>query len=240
MIELYGISTPNVLKVLLMLEELGLPYRIHRIDIWAEDQFEPEFVALNPNSKVPVVVDPDGPDGKPIIVFESGAILLYFAEKHERFLPASPRERSAALQWLMLQMASIGPMFGQSNHFRRSAPPGNDYGVSRYVTEVKRLYDVLERRLGESTWLGGDDYTVADMAAWPWIALYAEQNGVDIETLPNVQRWIQAIAERPATQRAMRDWPELEAFALERRAIADPDKVDRLFGRGRYARTLQR
>jgi GST-like protein len=236
MIELYGISSPNVLKVILMLEELELAHVIHRIDIWAEDQFTPEFRALNPNCKVPVLIDPAGPGGAPITVFESGAILLYLAEKHGRFLPVDLRARTDAMQWLMLQMGSIGPMFGQSNHFRRSAPPGNEYGISRYVTEVKRLFDVLQVRLSQSEWLGGEEYGAADMAAWPWIALYAEPNGVDLAALPAVARWVDAVSARPATQRALRDWPELEAFALDRRATADPDKVDRLFGRGRYAR----
>lgn len=236
MIDLYAIGSPNVLKVLLILEELELAYRLHRIDIFGADQFTPEFRALNPNSKVPVIVDPEGPDGQPITVTESGAILFYLAEKHGRFLPQDRRARTATLQWLMFQMGSIGPMFGQSNHFRLSAPPGHDYATSRYVTEVRRQYDVLEIRLGEAEWLGGADYSIADMAAWPWIAFYAEGNGVDLDMLPHVRRWVDAVAARPATARAQLDWPALQAFGLERRAQADPANVDQLFGRGRYAR----
>lgn len=236
MIELYGISSPNVLKVMLMLEEVHQPYELHRIDIWAEEQFTSEFRALNPNCKVPVIIDNDGPNGDCLILSESGAILLYLAEKYNRFLPALPRDRAITYQWLMLQMGSIGPMFGQANHFRRSAPPGNDYAKSRYGTEVRRLYDVLAARLEASPYLAGDGYTIADMATWPWVAGYAEPNGVDLDKLPAVRRWVDAIGQRPATVRAKRDWPSLEAFAMERRANADPDKVDRLFGRGRYAR----
>jgi GST-like protein len=236
MIDLYAIGSPNVLKVLLLLEELELAYRLHRIDIFGAEQFTPEFRALNPNCKVPVIVDPDGPDGEPMTVFESGAILLYLAEKHGRFLPHDQRARCVTLQWLMLQMGSIGPMFGQSNHFRLSAPPGHDYAISRYVTEVRRLFDVLETRLNQAPFLGGDEYTIADMAAWPWVAFYAQQNGVDLADLPGVRRWVDAIAARPAAARAQLDWPTLQAFGLERRAQADPDKLDLLFGRGRHAR----
>lgn len=236
MIDLYGMASPNVLKVLLILEELELPYRMHRIDIWSGDQYTPEFKAMNPNSKVPVIVDPDGPEGQPVTVFESGAILLYFAEKHGRFLPTEPRARIATLQWLMLQMGSIGPMFGQANHFRLSAPAGNKYGLSRYMTEVKRLCDVLEVRLSESPYLGGGEYGVADMAAWPWIAYYTKANGVDIDSVPAVKRWADKIKERPATARARADWKEFQTYWMERRVAADEDQVDRLFGRGQYAR----
>lgn len=236
MIDLYAMPTPNVLKVLLQFEELGLEYRIHRINVYGEEQFTPAFKALNPNSKVPVIIDPDGPDGEPITIFESGAILIYFAEKSGRFMPNDPRQRIATLQWLMVQMGSIGPMFGQSNHFRRSAPPGNDYATRRYVTEVKRLYDVVEDRLGQSEFLGGPDYSIADMAAWPWVALYDQANGVDLASLPAVRRWVEAIRNRPATQRALEDWPEFEAYATNAKAAADPDKIDHLFGRGKFNR----
>ena len=236
MIDLYGISSPNVLKVIIMLEETGLAYDLHRIDIWAGDQFTDEFKALNPNSKVPVIVDHDGVGGQPVTLFESGAILFYLAEKAQEFLPTSPPDRYATMQWLMLQMGTIGPMFGQATHFRGSAPAGQDYSLSRYTTEVHRLYDVLEVRLSQATYLGGDDYTIADMAAWPWAAMYHEQNGVQLSKLPAVKRWIDHVAARPAVVRAHQDWPTLVAYALGRRASADPDKRDRLHGRGRYAR----
>lgn len=236
MIDLYGISSPNVLKVLIMLEEAVLDYNLHRIDIWAADQFTDKFKALNPNSKVPVIVDHNGVGGEPITVFESGAILLYLAEKVDAFLPETPRERYATMQWLMLQMASIGPMFGQATHFRISAPAGQDYALSRYTTEVHRLFDVLEVRLSSALYLGGEDYTIADMAAWPWAAMYHEQNGVDLSQLPGVKRWIDDVAARPAVARAHQDWSTLATYSNERRASADPDKRDRLHGRGRYAR----
>ncbi|WP_394657701.1 glutathione S-transferase N-terminal domain-containing protein [uncultured Novosphingobium sp.] len=236
MIDLYAIGSPNVLKVLLLLEELELAYRLHRIDIFGADQFTPEFRALNPNCKVPVIVDPDGPGGRSITVTESGAILFYLAEKFGRFLEKEGPGRTATMQWLMFQMGSVGPMFGQSNHFRLSAPPGHDYAVSRYVTEVRRLYDVLEVRLSNAEWLGGESYSIADMATWPWAAFYADQNGVDLDTLPGVKRWVAAVDARPATARARLDWPALQAFGLERRVQADPDNVDKLFGRGRHAR----
>lgn len=236
MIDLYGISSPNVLKVLIMLEEVGLNYGLHRIDIWAADQFTNEFKALNPNSKVPVIVDHDGVDGEPVTVFESGAILFYLAEKAGAFLPKEPRARYATMQWLMLQMGSIGPMFGQATHFRISAPAGQDYALSRYTTEVHRLFDVLEVRLSEARYLGGEEYTIADMAVWPWAAMYHEQNDVKLTELPGVKHWIDDIAARPALIRAHQDWPALMAYANERRASADPDKRDQLHGRGRYAR----
>lgn len=236
MIELYGMSSPNVLKVMLMLEELELAYALHHVDIWAQEQFLPEFRAMNPNCKVPVLVDADGPGDEPITVFESGAILMYLAERHGRFLPAGLRARSEVTQWLMLQMASIGPMFGQANHFRRSAPPGNDYAISRYVTEVKRLYDVLDTRLSASEWLGGKDLSIADLATWPWARFYVKPNGIDLSRHPSVARWIEAVSVRPATQRAMTAWSGLMEHGTERRANAEPDAVDRLFGRGRHAR----
>lgn len=236
MIELYGMASPNVLKVLLMLEELELPHVVRRVDIWCEEQFSDAFRALNPNSKVPVLVDPDGPGGEPITLIESNAILLYLAETRGRFLPVEPRARAEVQQWLMLQTASIGPMFGQSNHFRRAAPAGNEYSTARFVTEAKRLYDVVETRLAGNAWLGGADYSIADMAAWPWLSMFHEGNGADLAALPAVARWLDAVGARPATQRAMAFWPELEAHANERRAATNPEMMDRLFGRGKYVR----
>jgi GSH-dependent disulfide-bond oxidoreductase len=227
MIDLYGISSPNVLKVLIMLEETGLAYDLHRIDIWAADQFTDEFKLLNPNSKVPVIVDRDGADGHQVTVFESGAILFYLAEKARAFLPDAPQDRYATMQWLMLQMSTIGPMFGQATHFRISAPAGQEYALSRYTTEVHRLFDVLEARLSQSRYLGGEDYTIADIATWPWAAMYHEQNSVDLSAVPAVSRWIETVGARPAVVRAHQDWPTLVAFATERRASADLDNRDR-------------
>ena len=168
MIDLYGCGSPNVLKILLMLEETELPYRLHAVNVHAGEQFREEFLALNPNAKVPVIVDHDMTSG-PHAVFESGAILYYLAEKTGRFLGHTHVERSACMQWLTWQVAGVGPMFGQALHFQFVAPDGNEYARRRYLTEVKRLYDVAERRLAQSQWLAGDDYTIADMAAWPWL-----------------------------------------------------------------------
>jgi len=234
--DLYGLTSPNVMKVVLLLEEAELPYRMLPINIWTGDQFTPEFRAMNPNSKVPVLIDPGGPEGGPITVFESGAILIYLAEKIGRFMPASPAERYATLQWLMLQMGSIGPMFGQATHFRRSGPPGSEYPLARYTTEAHRLADVLETRLGQSAYLGGESYSIADMATFPWIRNYHEPNGIELAALPSVSRWLDAIETRPATGRVIRKWDEWSAQDMARRADADDDGFDRLFGRGRYSR----
>lgn len=235
-IDLYGLSSPNVMKVVLLLEEAGLPYRLLPINIWTGEQFSPEFRAMNPNSKAPVIVDPDGPGGQPFTVFESGAILLYLAEKVQRFIPADPAGRYATLQWLMLQMGSIGPMFGQATHFRRSGPPGSEYSLARYTTEARRLADVLETRLTESAFLGGDSYSVADMATYPWISMYHEPNGIDLEALPSLRRWKEAIDDRPVTRRVLEIWAGWSGNDQAKRARAEPDGFDRLFGRGRYSR----
>lgn len=235
-IDLYGLSSPNVMKVVILLEEAGLPFRLLPIDIWAGDQFSDDFKALNPNSKAPVIVDPDGPDGAPFTVFESGAILVYLAEKVGRFIPAGPAARYAMLQWLMLQMASIGPMYGQATHFRRSGPPGSEYSLARYTTEARRLADVLEVRLSQAAYLAGDDYSIADMATYPWIALYHEPNGIDLNTLPALKRWSEAIAARPAVAHVHSLWAEWAQNDQTRRGKASSDGFDRLFGRGKYAR----
>ncbi|MEW5726238.1 MAG: glutathione S-transferase N-terminal domain-containing protein [Pseudomonadota bacterium] len=201
MIDLYTWGTPNGRKVSIMLEEVELPYRVHPIDIGKGDQFEPGFVAINPNSKIPAIVDTDGPGGEPIQVFESGAILVYLAEKTGRFLPADPRGRAETLQWLMFQMGGIGPMFGQAHHFRRFAPEQIPYAIARYTNEASRLYGVLDRRLGEAEYLAGA-YSIADMATFPWVARW-EWQGIELSDFANVQRWHDAIAARPAVQRGM-------------------------------------
>ena len=240
MIELYSISSPNVMKVVIALEELGLDYGLRPIDIWAGDQFTDSFKAVNPNSKVPVIVDPEGPGGQPITVIESGAILIYLAEKLGRFLPADARGRCEVMQWLMLQMGSIGPMVGQATHFRRSAPEGTGYSLDRYVSEVHRLCDVLEVRLGAqpegARWLGGGAYSIADMATYPWIALYYEANGVRMDDLPALKGWMETISARPAVARVRAAWSGMSASDMAKRGLADDDGFDRLFGRGRYSR----
>ena len=201
MITLYTWGTPNGRKVSIMLEECALPYRVKTIDITQDEQLDPEFVAINPNSKIPAIVDPDGPDGKPITLFESGAILIYLAAKTGRFLPTSDRGKYEALQWLMFQMGGVGPMFGQTHHFLRFAPAPLPYAIKRYRTETARLYGVLDRRLGEAAYLAAE-YSIADMATYPWVARHEWQK-IDLADYPNVRRWYEAIGERPAVQRGM-------------------------------------
>src|SRR5579863_9259229 len=169
MIDVYGMSSPNVVKITIMLEELGLPYRQHHVNVFAGDQHAPEFLKMSPNNKVPVILDEEGPEGAPLAVFESGAILIYLAEKSGRLLPPRGVARVTVLEWLIVQLTSVGPMFGQLVHFTRYAPAGNDYGVNRYTSEVRRLMGVLDRRLSATSWLGGAAYSIADVATWPWI-----------------------------------------------------------------------
>ena len=202
MIDLYTWGTPNGRKVSIMLEECGLPYRTHAIDIGKNDQFTAEFVAINPNSKIPAIVDSAGPDGKPISLFESGAILLYLAGKTGKFLPASVRGKYEALQWLMFQMGGVGPMIGQAHHFLRAAPEKVPYGIERYSKETRRLYGVLDRRLAGAAFLAAGKYGIADMATFPWIARH-EWHQVDLAEFPNVKRWYDAIGARPAVVRGM-------------------------------------
>ena len=203
MIELYTWTTPNGRKASVMLEECGLAYKVHKIDIGKGDQFKPEFLAVNPNGKIPAIVDNDGPGGKPISVFESGAILIYLAEKTgSKLLPADPRQRYATLQWLMFQMGGVGPMFGQAHHFIRFAPEKVPYGIERYSKETRRLYAVLDKRLGESAYLAGDFYSIADIATYPWVARH-EYHEVNLADFPNVKRWFDAISARPAVAKGM-------------------------------------
>ena len=201
MIDLYTWSTPNGRKASIMLEELGLPYNTHAINIGKNDQFTPEFIAINPNSKIPAIVDSEGPDGKPISIMESGAILIYLAEKTGKLVPASPRGRSVALQWLMFQMGGVGPMFGQVHHFLRAAKEPVPYAIERYTKETQRLYGVLDARLKDHEYLA-DEYSIADIATYPWTARY-EWHKTRLEDFPNVKRWYDAISARPAVQRGM-------------------------------------
>jgi len=233
-ITLYGMASPNVVKVLLMLEELELAYDLRRCDVIRGEGHDPEFLQLTPNGKVPVLTDPGGPDGGPITLFESGAILIYLAEKAGRFLPAGTGERYRVLQWLMFQMAGVGPMFGQAIHFR-SGPPGSDYARSRYRTEMLRLVDVVEARLGESTFLAGGDYSIADMAVFPWFRTLAKFFP-DAAAGPAIARWWEEIAARPATARALARAETLSALDAESFRVAGADALDRYFGRGAYAR----
>ena len=201
MITLDTWSTPNGRKVSIMLEECGLLYGVKTVDITRGEQAHPDFVAINPNSKIPAIVDTDGPDGAPITLFESGAILVYLAAKTGKFLPASERGKYAALQWLMFQMGGVGPMFGQAHHFLRFAPEPLPYAIKRYSAETARLYGVLDKRLGEAEYLAGE-YSIADIATYPWVARHEWQK-IALADYPNVARWFAAIGARPAVQRGM-------------------------------------
>jgi GST-like protein len=237
MITLYGSPTPNVLKVTIMLEEVGLEYEIRPVNIWKGEQFGEAFVRLNPNSKVPVIVD-GGTQGDPHVVFESGAILFYLAERTGGLLPPAGSARYDVMQWLMFQVAGLGPMTGQFNHFTLFAPGGNEYSRSRYTTEVRRLYGVLEKRLTAARYLGGAEYSIADISVYAWIAHQSRRFGAATpfmnaasEHHPSLARWFGELAARPAVQRGE------AAFATIRSTLptATPDELDRVFGRGRYA-----
>jgi GST-like protein len=201
MIQLHTWSTPNGRKVSIMLEEVGLPYAVRPVDIGKNEQFAPEFLAISPNNKIPAILDPDGPGGRPIAVFESGAILIWLAEKTGRLMPGAdrPAERLSVLQWLMMQMGSVGPMLGQTHHFVRFNKGRAPYAEERYLAENRRIYGVLDRRLGEAPFLAGD-YSIADIATFPWIARFDYQT-MDLPAFPNLLRWYRDIAARPAVQR---------------------------------------
>jgi GST-like protein len=199
MIDLYYAPTPNTWKASIMLEECGLAYRVVPVDIMAGDQKQPEFLAVNPNGRIPAIVDYDAPEG-PLPVFESGAILLYLAEKTGRFLARSGRARYDALGWLMWQMGGLGPMAGQAHHFRRYAPPGNEYSTDRFVQESARLYGVMDRQLADNEWLAGGEYSIADIASWGWV-WYHRMHGQNLDDFPSVARWFFAMGERPSVQR---------------------------------------
>ncbi len=228
MIDLYSWATPNGHKVHIMLEECGLPYRVHAVDIGAGDQFKPEFLRISPNNRIPAIVDSHGPDGKPISLFESGAILIYLASKTGRFLPGDVRGKYKALEWLMFQMGGVGPMFGQTHHFRLYAPEPIEYAINRYTNEAKRLYGVLDRRLGEVPFLAGE-YGIADIATFPWTRSHTRQ-GVDLADYPNVKRWFDTIAERPAVQRGV------TVLADRRKPLVDEQARQNLFGATQYER----
>jgi GST-like protein len=231
MIDLYALTSPNVQKIYLMLEETKLPYKEHFVDVWKGDQYSPDFIKINPNSKIPAIVDHEGPGGKPYTVIESGAILMYLAEKTGKFLPTDMKKKYDVLQWLMIQMTGIGPNFGQLFHFKMFAPKDASYSLARFQTEVKRLYEVLEKRLGEVPYLGGNEYSIADMATFPWARAH-DVHGVKWEDNPNLARWFNAINERPATQAMI---AKIGAIKSNRDGATD-DQKDRFFNRGRYAR----
>lgn len=201
MIDLYTWTTPNGRKVSIMLEECGLAYNTHTVHIGKDEQFTPQFVAINPNSKIPAIIDQDGPDGQPLTVFESGAILIYLAEKTGKYLAPKGRARSDALQWLMFQMGGVGPIFGQVHHFLRAAKEPVPYAIERYGKEKDRLYSVLDKHLKDHQYLAGE-YSIADMATYPWVARH-EWHKTVLASVPHVKRWYDAISARPAVQRGM-------------------------------------
>jgi GST-like protein len=229
MIDVYSAPTPNGHKVHIMLEECGFPYRVHHVDIGAGDQFKPDFLAISPNNKIPAIVDADGPDGKPMSLFESGAILLYLASKAGKFLGETDREKFTTLQWLMFQMGGVGPMLGQAHHFRGYAPEKLDYAVNRYTNEAKRLYGVIDRQVAKTAYLAGDEYTIADIATFPWLRS-AERQGVEWRDYPSAKRWFDKIAARPAVERAVK------ILAEKRKEQMDDNAKEMLFGATQYAR----
>ncbi|MCY4746321.1 glutathione S-transferase N-terminal domain-containing protein [Pelomonas sp. UHG3] len=223
MLEVYSWPTPNGHKVHIMLEECGLAYRVHPVDIGAGEQFAPDFLALSPNNKIPALTDPDGPDGRPISLFESGAILLYLAGKTGRLLPADVAGKYEVLQWLMFQMGSVGPMLGQAHHFRLYAPQQLPYAIERYTHEAQRLYGVLNKRLAHTTYVGGRDYSIADIAVFPWLRSWKNQ-GVEMADYPHLKGWFDEIAKRPAVQRGV------AVLADARRPLTDERAREALFG----------
>ena len=228
MIEVWSWPTPNGHKVHIALEELGLSYTVVPVNIGAGDQFKPEFLAITPNHRIPAIVDPDGPDGR-LTLFESGAILIYLAEKTGKLMPDAAGARYTCLQWLMFQMGGVGPMFGQYNHFANYAPEKLPYAIERYTNEVARLHRVLEARLSKAEWLAGDAYSIADIATFPWIR-NADRRGIDLAAYPGVKRWHDAIAARPAVQRGV----AVLADNQRKGAMTDAER-EVMFGKTQFA-----
>ena len=233
MIDIYSWATPNGHKVHIMLEECGLrlgrDWRAIPVDIGAGDQFKPDFLKISPNNKIPAMVDPQGPDGRPIALFESGAILVYLASKTGKFMPRPDRQKFEVLQWLMFQMGGVGPMLGQTHHFRMYAPEKIDYAVNRYTNETRRLYGVMDRQLATHRFIAGKQYTIADIAIFPWVRSWKNQ-GIDWADYPHLKLWFDRISERPAVKRGV------EVLANLRKPIAGDKERDVLFGATQYAR----
>lgn len=242
MITFYAFPTPNAYKVSILLEELAVPYRVETVNIWQGDQLKPEFLAVNPNNKIPAILDSEGPgstqnSGKPYTVIESGAILLYLAEKYGKFIPnpkINPCGYYDVLQWLMFQMAGVGPMCGQAHHFRQYAPDKIDYAINRYTNEVTRLYHVIEQRLAQAKFLGGSDYSIADIAVFPWLRPW-ERQGQNIELYPHIQAWMAAINARPATARGL---ALLKEYQTTTPRVVDEKSREIMFGRKQIDRKL--
>ena len=227
MIDVYTWPTPNGHKVHIALEELGLDYRVKPINIGQGDQFDEAFLAISPNNKIPAITDSDGPDGEPISIFESGAILIYLAEKTGQLMPRETRARYATLEWLMFQMGGLGPMLGQAHHFRQYAPETIDYAVNRYTNEAARLYGVIERRLTGRDWLAGDAYSIADIACYAWIRPHDNQ-GQSLADFPHLNDWFDRISARPAVERGVQVLADARPPALDAKA------KEQLFGASQY------
>lgn len=228
MIELYTWPTPNGHKIHIMLEEAAIPYRVHSVNIRTGEQFAPEFLNISPNNRIPAIIDPEGPHGAPLALFESGAILLYLAEKSGCFMPQDTAHRFTCLQWLMWQMGGVGPMFGQANHFRRYAKEQHPYAIERYTNEANRLMGILDLQLGKNSFIAGEEFTIADMAIFPWTR-HADQRGIDMLEYPHAQRWFDAINARPAVQRA------LQVLAAESNPAPINDATrDIMFGQAQF------
>jgi GSH-dependent disulfide-bond oxidoreductase len=231
MISVYSWPTPNGHKIHIMLEECGLhvgrDWQAVPVNIGTGDQLTPEFLAISPNNKIPALVDPDGPDEKPIALFESGAILLYLAAKTGKFLPKTDRLKYQVLQWLMFQMGGVGPMLGQAHHFRIYAPEKIDYAVNRYTNEARRLYGVMDKQLAHSPFIACDEYTIADIAIFPWLRSWQNQ-GIDWADYPHLKKWFDLIADRPAVQRGVKVLADL------RTPITSDTAREILFGKTQY------
>ncbi len=228
MIDFYTWSTPNGIKVSIMLEEVEQPYNIIPVDIGAGDQFKPEFLKISPNNRMPAIVDHDGPGGQPYSLFESGAILMYLAEKTAKLMPADTNGRYTVIQWLMFQMANVGPLLGQNHHFRHYAPEKIPYAIDRYTNEARRLYGVIDKRLAESAYLAGDDYSIADIATFPWLRSH-ERQGQDLNDFPDLKRWYEIIKMRPAVRHGIDVLKDL-------RREFDNKAHENLFGTTQYQR----
>jgi GST-like protein len=231
MIQLYFWATPNAYKVSILLEELGLPYEVIPIHIGKGDQFADDFLKISPNNKIPAIIDQDGPDGEPYPVFESGAILIYLANKvNSALLPTDPKKYYLVMQWLMFQMGSMGPMLGQAHHFRKYAPETLPYAIDRYTKEAARLYGVMDKRLSEAQYFAGDAYSIADIAIYPWLRAYKLQ-GQNLSDWPNIQRWYSMVRERPQVQRGLGVLSEKVDKSGEK---PKDDRWENLFGKGQF------
>jgi GSH-dependent disulfide-bond oxidoreductase len=228
-IKVFSWPTPNGHKIHIMLEECGLPYEAIPVNIGTGEQFAPEFLKVSPNNKIPALVDSEGPDGKPIALFESGAIMLYLAAKTGKFLPKSDRQKFEVLQWLMFQMGGVGPMLGQNHHFRLYAPEKIPYAIDRYTNEAKRIYGVMDRRLQVSKFIATNQYSIADMAIFPWLRNWANQ-GMDWADYPTLKAWFDTINARPAVQRGVTVLADL------RKPITDDKAREVLFGKTQYVK----